>query len=118
MAGLKLRLVFGAVRIGPGEAELMEHIRETGWVSAAGGRMKMRCKRAWMLVEEMNAAFAVPLVASTRGGPGGGGASLTEAGAEVLRRYRAIEAAAEVAAAPHVAAIAALLSSGDIPEQK
>ncbi|WP_323041446.1 winged helix-turn-helix domain-containing protein [Gemmobacter sp.] len=118
MAELRFRVRFDAVQLGPGKAELMEHIRDTGSISAAGRRMDMSYKRAWMLVEEMNAAFAVPLIASTRGGPGGGGASLTEAGAEVLRRYRAIETAAEVAAAPHVAAIAALLASGDIPKQK
>lgn len=118
MAGLKLRLVFEAVRIGPGKAELLDHIRETGSISAAGRRMEMSYKRAWMLVEEMNAAFAAPLVSSSRGGPGGGGASLTEAGAEVLRRYRAIEAAAAAAAADDLAAIAALLVPKDIPGRK
>jgi molybdate transport system regulatory protein len=40
----------------------------------------------------MNAAFATPLVTRARGGAGGGGAALTEAGAAVLDAYQAIVA--------------------------
>ncbi|WP_349293822.1 LysR family transcriptional regulator [Gemmobacter sp. 24YEA27] len=67
-----LRLYFDNAMVGPGKAELLEHIRETGSISAAGRAMGMSYKRAWMLVEELNAAFASPLVASARGGSGGG----------------------------------------------
>ncbi|MDO9524094.1 MAG: hypothetical protein Q7J57_00925 [Gemmobacter sp.] len=52
----------------------------------------MSYKRAWMLVETLNAGFDVPMVESTRGGPQGGGARLTELGAEVLALYRKMEA--------------------------
>lgn len=62
-----------------------------------------------MLVEEMNAAFAEPLVASVRGGPGGGGARLTDAGAEVLRLYREVVQVAEAAAEAPVAALERML---------
>ena len=116
MTTLRLRLLFNGIKLGPGKAELMERIRDTGSISAAGRQMKMSYKRAWMLVEEMNAAFATPLVESARGGHGGGGAHLTKAGAEVLRRFRALEAAAQTAAAPHVAALEAMLS--DMSERK
>lgn len=106
---LFLRLWFGQARLGPGKAELLEQIRETGSISAAGRRMNMSYKRAWSLVEAMNAMFQEPLVQSARGGAGGGHATLTEAGAEVLRRYRAIEAAARVSAAADIAALEAML---------
>lgn len=53
----------------------------------------MSYKRAWMLVEEMNAAFTSPLVESARGGAKGGGAVVTEAGLAVIAAYRAAEAA-------------------------
>ncbi|QYZ72023.1 LysR family transcriptional regulator [Neotabrizicola shimadae] len=95
--------------LGPGKAELLERIGETGSISAAGRQMEMSYKRAWMLVEEMNAAFAEPLVASVRGGSGGGGARLTEAGAEVLRLYREVVQVAEGAAAGPVAALERML---------
>lgn len=85
---LRLRVHFGSTMLGPGKADLLELIDQTGSISAAGRAMKMSYKRAWTLVDEMNTAYNAPLVASTRGGPEGGGAHLTETGAEVLALYR------------------------------
>ena len=65
----------GSDMLGPGKAALLDGIERTGSISAAGREMGMSYKRAWSLVEEMNAAFATPLVDSSRGGPGGGGGS-------------------------------------------
>lgn len=107
---LRLRIHFGdEAMFGPGKAELLERIRDAGSISAAGRAMDMSYKRAWGLVEEMNRAFAAPLVESTRGGPKGGGARLTAAGAEVLRRYRSIEEATAEATRGDVAALGAML---------
>lgn len=116
---LRLRLLLGeTVMLGPGKAELLAQIRATGSISAAGRAMGMSYKRAWMLVEEMNAAFAHPLVDSARGGPGGGGAQLTATGDEVLARFRAIEAAAALGGADDIAALQALLRPEDISGRK
>lgn len=116
-ARLRLRIVFGeALMIGPGKAELLARIQDTGSISAAGREMKMSYKRAWMLVEEMNAAFRAPLVERVRGGPGGGGAQLSPSGLAVLTHYRRVEAAAAQAGAKDIAAIAKLLN--DIPNGK
>jgi len=95
--------------LGPGKADLLELIGETGSIAAAGRRMKMSYKRAWSLVEAMNAAFTEPLVDSSRGGQGGGGARLTPAGEAVLARYRRLEASAAEAGAEEIAAIAGML---------
>ncbi|MFD1807941.1 winged helix-turn-helix domain-containing protein [Gemmobacter lanyuensis] len=54
--------------IGPGKAELLERIDETGSIAAAARDMGMSYKRAWSLIETLNAMFDLPLVASTRGG--------------------------------------------------
>ena len=78
---------------GPGKAELLEHIRDTGSIAAAGRRMRMSYKRAWQLVEELNRVFDTPLVEASKGGSGGGGATLTRAGADALARYRRMHAA-------------------------
>ncbi|QYK43413.1 MAG: LysR family transcriptional regulator [Paracoccaceae bacterium] len=107
--------------LGPGKAELLERIRDTGSISAAGRQMEMSYKRAWMLVEEMNAAFREPLVSSSRGGPGGGGARLTVAGAEVLRLYHRVVAQAMAAAAAEIDTLEAMLrpaAKADIPAGK
>lgn len=95
---VRIRIVFGeAGMIGPGKAELLERIDRTGSISAAGREMNMSYKRAWMLVETLNAMFREPVVTSTRGGPRGGGAVLTEAGRRLLDLYRRFEAQAAAA---------------------
>jgi molybdate transport system regulatory protein len=109
MTALKLRILFDGAMIGPGKAQLLDGIRETGSIAAAGRRMQMSYKRAWSLVEELNAAFASPLVASARGGAGGGGAVLTETGVEVLRLYREIVQRAEAAIAEPALVLEAML---------
>lgn len=89
---LRIRVRFGPDAIlGPGKAELLEHIAATGSISAAGREMGMSYKRAWQLVETLNAMFRMPLVESTRGGARGGGAQVTPMGQEVLGCYRALE---------------------------
>ena len=113
---MTLRLVFDSgTMIGPGKASLLEGIRDRGSIAAAGRAMGMSYKRAWMLVEEMNAAFRAPLVERVRGGARGGGAALTEAGAAALAHYRALEARAALAGAADIEAIAALLPGPPAP---
>ena len=114
---LRIRIVFGgAEMIGPGKAELLERIDQTGSIAAAGREMGMSYKRAWQLIGTLNAMFRDPLVDSTRGGPGGGGAVLTGTGRTVLALYRAFEAEAAEAGARRLQEMQALL--GDIPEEK
>ncbi|MBL4926489.1 winged helix-turn-helix domain-containing protein [Fuscibacter oryzae] len=116
---LFLRILFGdAAMLGPGKAQLLQGIRDTGSISAAGRAMTMSYKRAWSLVEEMNAAFAEPLVASARGGAGGGGASLTPAGQRVLQLYQSVTARAAQAGADEIAQLQAMLRAGDMSDGK
>ena len=107
---LRLRLLFGTdAMLGPGKADLLQQIRETGSISAAGRAMGMSYKRAWSLVDEMNAAFREPLVLSARGGASGGGAQLTAMGEAVLTGYRRIEEIAAEAAGAEIAELAGFL---------
>jgi molybdate transport system regulatory protein len=95
---LFLRVTLGPdVSIGPGKAALLEGIAQTGSISAAGRALGMSYKRAWMLIEALNACFSDPLVEAAKGGRGGGGARLTSLGAEVLATYRRMEQASAVA---------------------
>jgi molybdate transport system regulatory protein len=114
---LRMRIIFGDHgMIGPGKAELLERIERCGSIAAAGREMGMSYKRAWELVGTLNAMFREPLVDSTRGGPGGGGAVLTDAGREVLALFRAFEQEAAGAGAAQIRALHARLK--DIPEGK
>jgi molybdate transport system regulatory protein len=111
---LSIRIVFGEeAMLGPGKAELLERIRDTGSIAAAGRGMTMSYKRAWMLVEEMNGAFREPLVDSTRGGAKGGGARLTAAGEAVLTNYRKLEEIMAEAGAARIGLLRSMLR--DIP---
>ena len=114
---LRIRIVFAEDEmIGPGKAELLERIERTGSIAAAGREMGMSYKRAWMLVGTLNAMFREPVVDSTRGGPGVGGAVLAQNGRRVLALYRAFEAEAAEAGASQIAQLSALLR--DIPDGK
>ena len=106
MPRVKVSIIFeSGARIGPGKARLLESIRDTGSISAAARDMRMSYKRAWLLLDSMNQAFTAPLVAAAPGGAGGGGASLTAFGAEVLERYRRLHRIAEAHAAEDLAAL-------------
>lgn len=104
--GLRLRVILGPkVAFGPGKADLLEGIRETGSISGAGRRMRMSYKRAWRLIDELNGLFRGPLVVASSGGVRGGGARLTALGEEILCRFRKIERRSARAAAGDLAAL-------------
>jgi len=106
MARRKITIVFDSgARLGPGKARLLESIRDTGSISAAARDMGMSYKRAWVLLDSMNQAFAEPVVKAAPGGARGGGASLTRFGAEVLARYDRIFRQAAAKAAGDIAAL-------------
>lgn len=91
--------------LGPGRADLLEGIAETGSITAAGKRMAMSYKRAWSLVQALNDGWGSPLVEASRGGAAQGGATLTADGQFVLDRYRAMQEATRAAIAADVATI-------------
>ena len=106
-----LRVTFSDMfYIGPGRADLMELIAGTGSISAAGKAMGMSYKRAWSLVQALNEGFGAPLVETSRGGSGQGGAALTDAGRAVLAHYRAMQDKTRDAIAADFAAIADMAS--------
>lgn len=109
---LRLRVYAGdVIAMGPGKADLLTAIADTGSISAAGRALGMSYRRSWELVSIMNAHFREPLVLSVKGGASGGGAELTTLGRDVLKRYRAMERRAAKAVAPDVEHIRSLLRS-------
>lgn len=88
----QLRLTLGdEIAFGPGKADLLDAIRETGSISGAGKKMGMSYRRAWLLVDAMNRCFQQPLVDAAKGGSNGGGTQLTELGIQILHDYRALQ---------------------------
>jgi molybdate transport system regulatory protein len=109
----QLRVSFKkSIAMGPGKADLLDAIDETGSISAAARALGMSYRRAWLLVETMNECFKSPLVQTATGGEHGGGALVTDLGHDVVRRYRAMEKKAATSVAREMADFAALLSGG------
>ena len=105
----RFRLLLGrSVAMGPGKADLLAGLAETGSISAAARQMGMSYKKAWYLIDTMNRCFREPVVEAVKGGRGHGGAKLTAMGQQVLGRYRAIEARAAAAVADDLAGFAGL----------
>lgn len=111
ISGARLRIVLEPnIAIGPGKADILAGIGETGSIAAAGRRMGMSYKRAWLLVESMNACFKKPLVKTRRGGQARGGATLTPDGETVLACYRRMEALTADAIAGEMAVLGKMLA--------
>ena len=90
--GLTLRVLGpGAPAMGPGKADLIERIAQTGSISAAARGMGMSYRRAWQLVEALNASYREPVVQTAVGGQRGGGASVTPFGRRLAEQFRAME---------------------------
>lgn len=102
--------------VGPGRADLLELIGETGSISAAGKRMGMSYKRAWGLVQALNDGFGTPLVETSRGGAEQGGTVLTPLGRDVLACYRTMQAKTRQAIADDVSALVALIGDRRPPK--
>jgi len=88
----RLRIhVGGEIAFGPGKAELLALIAETGSIGDAARHMDMSYMRAWKLVQTMNGCFKEPLVTAMRGGQERGGAELTQTGRRVLELYQQMD---------------------------
>jgi molybdate transport system regulatory protein len=51
----------------------------------------MSYRRAWLLLEDLNTSFQQPVAQMSVGGRGGGGASLTVFGKDLVAAYRNLE---------------------------
>jgi molybdate transport system regulatory protein len=106
MARLRVTITLNSgARLGPGKAQLLESVQDSGSISAAARALGMDYKRAWLLLDSINRAFSTPTVKRVAGGTGGGGAVLTPFGKKLLARYRRLEAAAQRMAAADLKAL-------------
>jgi molybdate transport system regulatory protein len=79
------------IAFGPGKADLLRLVAETGSIGEAAKRMNMSYMRAWSLIQIMNDCFKEPIIATARGGHDRGGAKVTASGRRLLGLYQQIE---------------------------
>lgn len=102
--GLMLRvLARDHPAMGPGKAQLIALIDSMGSISAAAREIGMSYRRAWQLVDELNASFREPVVVTAIGGKRGGGAVVTDYGRSLVAQFRAMEDKASAAIAADIA---------------
>ena len=113
----RIRIQHVTKAIGPGKADVLQGIAQTGSIAESGRRLGMSYQRVWSLVDALNHAFTEPLVVKQRGGRTGGGAQLTPMGVQVLQIYRDMECAARLAATPYVTELRALMRDPDATDE-
>ena len=106
----RMRIISGdVVAVGPGKINLLEAIEKTGSLAAEARSIDMSYRRAWVLVNELNASLKNPAVESMKGGERGGGSKVTSVGHQLIKRYRTIEMTATLTCQTEIRALTKLL---------
>ena len=90
---LTLRIYGEEKCFGPGIAELLERVDEVRSLRKATISMEMAYSKAWRIIKTAEESLGFPLLRSTTGGRGGGGAELTPEAQDFLQRFRRFEEA-------------------------
>jgi molybdate transport repressor ModE-like protein len=86
---LSIRLFTDVKCFGPGIAQLLHRVQRLHSLRAAAADMQMAYSKAWTIIKNCEREMGFPLLSSTTGGRGGGGAVLTEEGTRLLEAYDA-----------------------------
>lgn len=84
---MKVRVFRKEGAFGPGVAELMHHVEETGSLSEACRCMGMAYSKGWRIMKHAEEDMGFSLMEGSRGGSRGGRTMLTEKGKDFLHRY-------------------------------
>lgn len=80
----------GQILLGEGRISLLKAIDKTGSLSKAAKSLNMSYKKAWSLIDAVNVRAKSPVVTTSIGGKGGGGAQLTDYGRSLVTTFDTI----------------------------
>jgi len=80
----------GNVLLGEGRVRLLKAIEATGSLSKAAKSLGMSYKKAWSLIDMVNSRAEKPVITTSIGGKGGGGAQLTVYGKSLVTAFESI----------------------------
>lgn len=80
----------GNILLGEGRVSLLKAIEDTGSLSKAAQSLGMSYKKAWSLIDAVNTRAQQPVITTSIGGKGGGGAELTAYGKSLVNTYETI----------------------------
>jgi len=75
------------VLLGEGRVHLLKAVEDTGSLSKAAKSLKISYKKAWDLIDSVNKSAKKPVLVTSTGGKGGGGAELTEYGKTLVSAF-------------------------------
>ena len=78
------------ILLGEGRVALLKAIDETGSLSKAAKSLGMSYKKAWSLIDAVNNRAQKPVITTSIGGKGGGGATLTDYGKALINAFETI----------------------------
>ena len=78
------------ILLGEGRVRLLKAIEEHGSLSKASKQLNISYKKAWRLIDAVNKAAKKPVTTSSVGGVGGGGASLTPYGRDLVNAFETL----------------------------
>jgi molybdenum cofactor cytidylyltransferase len=90
-AVLQLRLIMEDIFFGPGTAQFLEMVDETGSIQSACACMNLSYSKGWKMVNKIEKQLGVDILIRKAGGIAGGGSSLTYEGHQLLSSYRSFE---------------------------
>jgi len=119
MPHLSIRIDFepSGSALGPGMAQLLERVGETGSIRRAAASMDMSYRKAWLLIQELQKTFDGAVVTAEAGGVSGGGTQLTELGNGLLKIYRRVESRAADAAKADLETLSAMVRVNAAPRR-
>jgi molybdate transport system regulatory protein len=75
------------ILLGEGRVRLLKAIEEYGSLSKASKQLNISYKKAWRLIDAVNKTAKKPVTASSVGGVGGGGVTLTPYGRDLVDAF-------------------------------
>jgi len=77
--------------LGDGKVRLLQAIVDTGSISAAARDLEISYRKAWKMIDVMNAQAKSPLVERQSGGKRGGGTVVTPQGTKAIESFMALK---------------------------
>lgn len=75
------------ILLGEGRIQLLKAIEQTGSLSKAAKSLNLSYKKAWHLIDSVNKSAKEPVIITSIGGKGGGGAQLTQHGKDLIQVF-------------------------------
>jgi molybdate transport system regulatory protein len=119
MPHLSIRIDFepSGSALGPGMAQLLERVAETGSIRQAAASMGMSYRKAWLLIQAIQKTFDGSVVTAEIGGVSGGGTRLTQLGDDLLKLYRRVESRAAAAVKSDLDTLSGMVKANAAPRR-